>query len=665
MRAPPSGPGLSGSPSTLALRAGPLRLEFVAGDLRYVKWGEREVVRRIYAAVRDSNWNTVPGEISGLEIQHGADAFHIAYTSTHQQAEVCFVWRADIRGGNDGSIRFHFDGEAQSTFLRNRIGLCVLHPIGECVGASCRARYANGTGKELRFPDAIAGEQPVTWLHDLCGLDHEVAPGVWAALDFAGDLFETEDQRNWTDASFKTYSTPLRLPFPMEIRAGTRVQQEVRLRIVGGIGRGVADGEMADSGPGLALPDRGESLIRHGGEQPVIVRLASGVSRLPELGLGLPDRATALEPDQEQRLRDLRLAHLRVDLRLWEEDWAGHFERAEDAGRRVGAKLEVALHLNENPGGTLASVAEALASRRGSVTRVLVFQRNQKSTTPAALNSARAALSVALPGVPLGAGTDADLYQLQFQRPPADADFICWSMNPQVHAFDDTSLAETPEGAAHQVISVRRYFPGKPLVVSPVTLRPRFNPNATGPAPDIPPGELPPQVDSRQVSLLGAAWTLAMVQALAESAVDAATFYETIGWRGVMETLDGSPIPSRFPSIAGAVYPLYHVLADVGEFAGGEVHRTVSSQPLAVASLLLACGVRRRLVVANLGSLSRRIAFVGLGGIRLLRCLDSTNCHQAMTQPELFRASPMPEPSPLDCLELGPGAIATLDSTSL
>ena len=29
-----------------------------------------------------------------------------------------------------------------------------------------------------------------------------------------GDVFEMEDQRNWTDASFKTYCTPLRQPFP-------------------------------------------------------------------------------------------------------------------------------------------------------------------------------------------------------------------------------------------------------------------------------------------------------------------------------------------------------------------------------------------------------------------------------------------------------------------
>jgi len=45
-------------------------------------------------------------------------------------------------------------------------------------------------------------------------ITHEVAPGVRAEVRLLGDVFETEDHRNWTDANFKTYGTPLRLLFP-------------------------------------------------------------------------------------------------------------------------------------------------------------------------------------------------------------------------------------------------------------------------------------------------------------------------------------------------------------------------------------------------------------------------------------------------------------------
>ena len=628
----------------LPLRAGPLSLLLDAGDLRSVKWGGREVIRRIYAAVRDHDWNTVAGVISDLDVQNTGTGFHVRYVSTHRRDDINFVWRADIRGGDDGSIRFTFDGEAKSTFRRNRIGFCVLHPIRECAGAVCRARSANGTERELCFPDTIAAEQPVKWLHDLAGLAHEVAPGVWAEVEFAGDLFEMEDQRNWIDASFKTYCTPLRLPFPMEIESGTRVRQEVRLRIVD------------HSRPVSSTSKRSPTTQDH---PTVIVHVLGEVTPLPEIGLGMASHNQPLLADAASRLRTLRPAHLRVDLRLWEGNWRQQLERAALAADQLGAKLEVALHLDGTPEEGLSPVAETLAHRREMFARVLVLHRHQKSTTPSALRAARAMLTGVLPGVPIGAGTDADLYQLNLQRPPADADFISWSMNPQVHAFDDRSIAETPEAAAHQVASVRRYFPGKPLVVSPVTLKPRFNPNATGPDPAVPPGELPPQVDPRQFSLFAAAWTLAMIKALAESGAGSATFYETTGWRGVMEADAGSRLPEKFPSIVGAVFPLYHVLADVGEFAGGKVLRTESSDSLNVAALCLQAGQHRRLLLANLSPEPRLVSLQNFDGIVLARITDASNSLNAMTAPEEFRARSSPFHGAK--LELAPHAIATLD----
>ena len=52
-------------------------------------------------------------------------------------------------------------------------------------------------------------------------------------LDFEGDVFETEDQRNWTDASYKTYSTPLSITYPVTIEKGTRIYQRVSLSVDG------------------------------------------------------------------------------------------------------------------------------------------------------------------------------------------------------------------------------------------------------------------------------------------------------------------------------------------------------------------------------------------------------------------------------------------------
>ena len=47
---------------------------------------------------------------------------------------------------------------------------------------------------------------------------------------FDGDVFEMEDQRNWTDASYKTYSTPLERPFPVVVPDGARHRAVGRAR---------------------------------------------------------------------------------------------------------------------------------------------------------------------------------------------------------------------------------------------------------------------------------------------------------------------------------------------------------------------------------------------------------------------------------------------------
>ena len=99
--------------------------------------------------------------------------------------------------------------------------------------------------------------------------------------------------------------------------------------------------------------------------------------------------------------------------------------------------------------------------------------------------------------------------------------------------------------------------------------------------------ELPSLVDVRQMSLFGAGWTLGSLQALADGGADSVTFYETIGWRGVLETTRGSKMPDKFQSVPGGAFPMYHVLADVGGMAGAEVIPTTTSAPLQVVGMTL------------------------------------------------------------------------------
>lgn len=203
-------------------------------------------------------------------------------------------------------------------------------------------------------------------------------------------------------------------------------------------------------------------------------------------------------------------------------------------------------------------------------------------------------------------------------------------------------MVETLQAQVETVESAHRLAGGLPVVVTPVTLKPRFNPVATDSEPEPESAELPQQVDPRQASLFAAAWTLGSIKYLSESAVHAATYYETTGWRGVMETENGTPMPERFNSIAGAVFPVYHVLADVGEFRGGGVISSRSSDPLRVDGMTMNKGARNRTLLANLSSKPQAMRFDLPGPVERLRIkrLDASNAERAMRSPEAYRAEP-------------------------
>jgi hypothetical protein len=138
------------------------------------------------------------------------------------------------------------------------------------------------------------------------------------------------------------------------------------------------------------------------------------------------------------------------------------------------------------------------------------------------------------------------------------------------------------------------------------------------------------------------------------------TFYETTGWKGVMERQAGSRAPDRFRSRPGSVYPLYHVLADVGEFAGAEVIPISGFNRSAIAALWLRQGSRDRLLIANLTLEPQTVTVSGWNGPAQVRHLDETNAGAAMTEPTAFRLSGQ-EVGIVSQLELLPYGVLRVD----
>lgn len=202
-----------------------------AADLRYLRIAGHEAVRRVYAAVRASDWHTVPATVVVREHKQTADSFRIVQDVYYAAPERGIDFRAvvTLTGTPDGTITFDFDGEAFSTFDRARIGICVLHPA-ETKGLPITVTHGDGTTETGTLPDIISPHQPA---FDIAALRATIAPGVEANITFSGEVFEMEDQRNWLDASFKTYSTPQSRPSPVTMHPGDKVRQTATVSPVG------------------------------------------------------------------------------------------------------------------------------------------------------------------------------------------------------------------------------------------------------------------------------------------------------------------------------------------------------------------------------------------------------------------------------------------------
>ncbi|MCK5738862.1 hypothetical protein KAH55_06760, partial [bacterium] len=119
-------PILSREPAEL--HAGSLSVQYENGSIRAIKSGQVEVLRMIYSAVRDHNWGTVEPIIHDEKIEKFADSFRIHYMADYEQNDIAFEAEYTITGSADG-IRFALRGTALSSFNKNRIGFCILHPI--------------------------------------------------------------------------------------------------------------------------------------------------------------------------------------------------------------------------------------------------------------------------------------------------------------------------------------------------------------------------------------------------------------------------------------------------------------------------------------------------------------------------------------------------------
>ncbi|MEN3185199.1 MAG: hypothetical protein ABDK92_00990 [Atribacterota bacterium] len=571
------------------LSFGDFEVAFRDGELFYFRYQEEELIRRIYVAVRDRNWGTVPSSISVYHFSQDPQGFSVSFSAISKNDEVDFRWQGTVvgesRDTHKGWLLFSMEGEAWNDFAKNRIGICVLLPASfagkrvTCHKHPCCGGYI----EKKRLPESIAPHQP---LLDFSRLEVEIAPLSTLLLAFEGDIFEMEDQRNWSDASFKVYSTPLRYPFPVLVRRGERIVQRVTVTFE------------TRKAPLIPLGTRGKSSCH-------IVVGSTPTSTLPSFGLNLNEGLHSFDEEAQRILYTLQPNHFRVDVdtSLSPKTEEEKIRRAATISQHVNVPLWFALAVS-NPQ-ELEGLFDLLPWEGAH--RLLISRNHPPWDTPRELiEEAKRLMEKKGLHLSLGGGTKGWFAELNRRLPFLEGiDFVFFAVSPQIHASDNETLIENLP-TQEMLCRYAHKITGLPVVLSPITLSVPFNPNAT----ERKKRYLPPVFDPRQWSLFGMLWTLGSVKYA--SSAEALTYYEVFGPCGIIPLPEVQDYWYKHGYRTFGVSPLSHILKDLNSKEGATIVPTRSTNPLVIDALCLLERSERVLYLWNYTPCPQRLSVAGL-----------------------------------------------------
>ena len=479
-------------------------LEARGDELADLRCDGHVVLRAVRGVARDVDWAT--GWPRGVSLESGADALTLDLRIHDLGLDLAGTLRVAADGDR---LRIDLDLTALSDSPTNRVGLVVLHPP-QLAGTPLQVSHPDGSISALAFPEQVSPHQPA---RDIAGLAWESA-GVTLELGFSGEVFEMEDQRNWTDASFKTYSRPLDLPFPYTLTAGEHVRQSLVLTA------GPSDGaESAQpSADEVAAPPYTEA----GSAAPSTAELAPTAGTASPAGSARAAEAASVEELTWQRggaVPAIGTGHL--DLELADPDWPQRLDAA------LAEHPDLALWIVSPSPADLSALNELgrhldAASANGARPRFIGIADDARHvTTPELADALRAALPE---GLPLVAGARSHFTELNREWDTvlaAAPSALGFATTPLFHTLETEQLVEAVAMQRLLAEQVTERAPGLPVHVGPITLRPRFANVATSPQPMPAPA---PPVDSRAGTALHEAWTVASAAALSVPGVVSLTY---------------------------------------------------------------------------------------------------------------------------------------------
>jgi hypothetical protein len=609
----------------IELEAGPLSALFVNGALRSIKLQGVEVIRGLYFLIRDRNWSTVVPELRNFKMDNSGNRFRLSFVcrgKTPSDGQM-LDWHGLIEGSVEKGILFSAHATPDSDFVTCRTGFIVLHPLEKVVGCPVAIEHTDGSIEETRFPDLI---DPLQSFFNVCAMTHEPIPGIKATCRMTGGGWETEDHRNWLDASFKTYFRALSLPWPYTVPAGQKIEQTISLTFSPSIAK--LNSAPFDPIVSVSVGDRSSTAM-------------------PEIGLAVNSSeigdALAVAP----ALVDAGIRRLSFRVSSKSADLPGVLRLAAQltAAARAKSILEVILAKDHAIEEGLDLVAVAAASAAFMPAEIVVSPEiDLKSYPPSVERPTGPTLATvyqtarrAFPGVRLGGGMFSYFTEFNRRRPPVRMlDFVQHASSAIVHAADDRSVMETLEALPHVFRSMRAIAGSTPYHVGPANIGMPYNPYGASTTPN-PNNQRITMVtnDPRQNGLFGAAWAAGYLARAAAGGVEAVTLMAPTGPFGILA--DGNPRPA------------YRAVQCFAQLAGASCLQAATSNPQSVLACAAEKDGRRVLLLANLTPKPCEISIAGLRAASLA-VMDETSA-----------AELNPQPLPARHLHLGAYALARLE----
>lgn len=522
------------TPRSPDLRFGPVRLETSPDGLGPVFYDGVEVLRGLAYPVRDADWATLPA--ATVDETRSVSAQEAAYEAVVRAGDFDGRFGLKVRQDGDTVVIAASVGLTASTASRvNRAGFVLLHPLAGVVGRKLTVTHSDGTRQTSVFPERVSPGQPV---FDIAGLTHDLR-GVRIDIAFEGEVFEMEDQRNWTDASFKTYCRPLGAPRPFDVRAGETISQRVTIRLSGRC-------EKADAGA--------ESVRR-------------GV--VPEIALAIDESIQPIDENAARTLAPITLSELQLRIRA-------DRPRIPEALRTLGAPLALEIELPNGTaaGQTLAAIAATCAAADMTPVRVMALpdtylaSHQPEGPWPDGITPQQAAdaARAAFPDADIGAGMLTNFTELNRCPPRHPSDYVTFGTTAIVHDAQDRAVLETLEAMPDIFASAEALAEGRPVRLGLVSIGMRDNPYGAAVAAN--PNQIRlamAQADPRQRGLFAAAFAVGIVAVAAEAGVRCLAPAMATGPLGLVHRRADWPQPGYRDD---EVYPLFHTVRALAALTG-------------------------------------------------------------------------------------------------